>query len=422
MLTLARIWRTQEVRKSVLFVLGLFLLYRLVAHIPVPGIDPSALASFFQSNQLFGLLNVFSGGSFQHFSLVALGVAPYITSSIIFQLLGMMIPRFEEMQKEEQGRQKINQWSRLLTVPFALLQGYGLMAVIQQQTGFVIEGGTLALILALLSMTAGTIFMMWLGELISEKKIGNGISLMIFAGIVASLPSFFQQSLSLYNQDQLITTILFLGIVLITIAGVVLINEGQRQIPVKYARQMTAGRHSSGGGVTTHLPLRINMAGVIPVIFAVSLIVFPSVIAQFFVDAKTPFLRSAATLTLQLFGNQWFYGVLYFLLVFAFTFFYASVIFHPDQISENLQKQAGFIPGIRPGLPTAEYLSWVLYRVLPVGAFFLGIIAILPFAVQGITGQANLIVGGTSILIVVAVLIDSVKQMEAQLSMREYDQ
>ncbi len=423
MFSLSRVLKTKEIRNSMLFILGMLVLFRVAAHIPVPGVDPDALVSLFQGNQFFGLLNIFSGGTLENFSVVALGLAPYITSSIIFQLLAMIIPKFEEMQKEEQGRQKINQWSRLATVPLALLQGYGLVLLFEQQSGTTLfEAGSAGMLVTLLimgSMTAGTIFLMWIGELISEKNMGNGISILIMAGIIAGLPGFLGNSIALYDGSQLITAILFVVLVILTLVGVVVMHEAQRNIPVQYARQMRGSRLA--GAVGSNLPLRLNMAGVIPIIFAISIILFPSVIAQFFLNARTPAFRIAAEWVLQVFQNQLFYGLAYFGLVFAFTFFYTSVIFHPDRVAENLQKQGGFIPGIRPGKPTAEYIGWVTNRILLAGAFFLSAIAILPLVAQQMTGNASLVIGGTSVLIVVNVVIETMKQLEAQMAMREYE-
>jgi preprotein translocase subunit SecY len=423
MFSISRLWKTKEVRNSLLFIIAMLILFRVAAHIPVPGVDPNALVSFFRGNQFFGLLNIFSGGTLENFSVVALGLAPYITASIIFQLLAMIVPKLEEMQKEEQGRQKINQWTRLLTVPLALLQGYGLVLLFEQQSGTTLfEGGTanvLTTLLIMLTMSAGTIFLMWMGELISEKNMGNGISILIFAGIIAGLPSYFGQSLALYDRSQLVTAIIFAVMVVVTIVAVVVMHEAQRNIPIQYARQMRGSRLS--GAVASNLPLRLNMAGVIPIIFAISIILFPSVIAQFFLNARTPFLRTAAEWVLQVFQNQLVYGILYFVLVFAFTYFYTSVIFHPDRVAENLQKQGGFIPGIRPGKPTAEYINWVTNRILLIGAVFLSLIAVLPLAAQQLTGNATLVIGGTSVLIVVNVVIETMKHLEAQMTMREYE-
>ncbi len=417
--TLIRIWKTTEVRNSILFVLAMLVIFRAAAHIPVPGVDASALQNVFSGNQFLGLLNIFSGGTLESFSVVAMGVIPYITSSIIFQLLGMIVPQLEEMQKEEQGRQKINTWTRWLTVPLSAIQSYGIILLLSQHGQFFQNTGMSTILFAILSMTAGTIFLMWIGELITEKNIGNGISILILAGIVAGLPTFLSQSLSIYDRSQLITMILFVAVTIITVVAIVVMNEAQRNIPVQYARQVRGSRLS--GSVTSHIPLRLNMGGVIPIIFAISIVLFPTVIAQFFLNAKTAFLRDGATTVLQLFQNQLFYGITYFLLVFLFAYFYTAVIFHPEEMAENIQKQGGFIPGIRPGKNTAHYLGWVSNRLLLTGATFLGLVAVLPLIVQQFTGNASLVVGGTSILIIVAVVIDSVKQIEAQLTMREYE-
>ncbi|MBI4713923.1 preprotein translocase subunit SecY [Candidatus Uhrbacteria bacterium] len=417
--TIIRIWKTREVRKSILFVILMLVVFRIAAHIPVPGVDASALKDIFSGNQFFGLLNIFSGGTLENFSVVAMGVAPYITSSIIFQLLAMIIPSLEEMQKEEQGRQKLNQWTRFATVPLGIIQGYGLILLLSQKGSFFQGSGLTTMIFAILTMTAGTIFLMWIGELISEKNVGNGISILILAGIIAGLPTLLSQTLAVYDRSQLITLILFLVVAVVTVVGIVIMNEAQRNIPVQYARHIQGARLS--GAVTSHIPLRLNMSGVIPIIFAISIILFPTVIAQFFVSAKTELLRTIADKTIQLFQNQLFYGIAYFVLVFFFAYFYTAVIFHPDRVAENIQKQGGFIPGIRPGKNTSDYLGWVSNRLLLLGASFLSAIAILPLIVQQITGNPNLVIGGTSILIIVSVVIDAMKQIEAQLTMREYD-
>ncbi len=419
---LKRIWKVKEVRSSILFIVLMLVIFRIAAHIAVPGVDANALQNIFNGSQFFGLLNIFSGGTLDNFSVVALGVAPYITSSIIFQLLGMIIPKLEEMQKEEAGRKKINQWTRMAVVPLAALQAYGLIILLQQQGGHLnvfANPSPAVMALAITTMVAGTVFLMWIGELISEKNIGNGISILILAGIIAGLPTFLSQALAIYDRSQLITAILFVLATLITIVSIVVMNEAQRNIPIQYSRQVRGSR--SVGAVSSHIPLRLNMAGVIPIIFAISIILFPSVVAQFFVRAKTPWIAEAAQWVLQIFQNQTFYGITYFLLVFGFTYFYTAVIFHPDRVAENLQKQGGFIPGIRPGKPTEEYLHFVSNRILLVGASFLSLIAVLPLIVQQFTGNSNLVIGGTSILIIVAVVIDSVKQVEAQLTMRQYD-
>lgn len=417
---LLRIWRIREVRQSLLFVLLCVTLFRVAAHIPVPGINTDGLSALLAGNQFLGLLNVFAGGTLESFSVVALGVAPYITASIVFQLLGMIFPSMEELQKEEQGRQKINRWTRLATVPLALLQGYALTKLIAQQgasfgVSFTLTG--FEWVTALISMVAGTIFLMWLGELISERKIGNGVSIMIFAGIIAGLPGFLGQTIATYTSSQLVDFIIYAVLALVTIVGVVVITEGQRNVPVQYAR----GARIGSTKVQSHLPLRVNMVGMIPIIFAISIVTLPPLAAQFFVNARTQFVGDAATFIITLFSNQTFYGIFYFALVVAFTFFYASIVFRPERIAENLQKQGGFVPGIRPGVATANYFQWVVNRLLLTGAVFLGLIAVLPIIVQQATGNVNLVVGGSSVIIVVSVVIDIIKQVESQLTMRSYD-
>lgn len=416
---LAKIWKSPEIRNSILFVLAMLVIFRAAAHIPIPGVDPEALRRFFSSNEILGLLNLFSGGGMQNFSIVMMGVGPYITSSIIFQLLTMLIPSLEQMNKEESGRQKINMWTRWATVPFAMMQAYAMITLLRNSNTGII--GNLSLFdytSIILTVTAGTIFLMWIGELISEKKIGNGISLLIFAGIIAGLPTAINQVFVNYDASMLFTLIAAIAVVIVTIVGVVVINEGQRNIPVQYARQVRGNR--AFGGSSSHLPLRVNMAGVIPIIFAISVILFPSMIAQFFVNAASPKLAAAAQWVLAITQNQLVYGIAYFLLVFAFTYFYTEIVFRPAEISENLQKQGGFIPGIRPGKPTADYLASITRKIILVGALFLGVIAILPLIMRYFTGIQSLTIGGTSLLIIVAVVIETVKQIEAQLSMREY--
>lgn len=417
---LEQIWKAKDLRNNILFVLGMLVIFRLAAHIPVPGVNAVALKNLFASNQILGLMNLFSGGGMETFSIVMMGVAPYITSSIIFQLLGMIVPSVEEMQKEEAGRQKINMWTRWLTVPLAAMQAYGMITLLRRgSAGILGEIAPFDFAVIIITISAGTIFLMWLGELISEKKVGNGISLLIFAGIVSGLPQVVSQIFLTYDQTQLFMLLGFVAISIITVIGVVVINEGQRNIPVQYARQIRGNR--TFGGTSTHLPLRVNMAGVIPIIFAISIVLFPSMIAQFLIHAKSAWVSSAAAFTIELFNNQLFYGISYFVLVFAFTYFYTEVIFHPAQIAENLQKQGGFIPGIRPGKTTSDYLSNTTHKIILVGALFLGIIAILPLIMRYFTGVQAFSVGGTSLLIVVSVVIETVKQIESQLTMREYD-
>ncbi len=416
-----QILRVPELRNNLLFIAAMLVVFRIAAHIPVPGVDLENLKQFFASNQIFGLINIFSGGGMQNFSVVALGVAPYITASIIFQLLAMVIPSLEELTKEPGGMDKINRWTRFATVPLALLQSYGMISILRQQSNFQIisDMSSFQLIATMLTLTAGTVFLMWIGELITERKLGNGVSLIIFAGIVSSLPRMLSNALLTFDQSQVLTWALFAAIAVITIVGVVLINEGTRNVPVSYARHVRGTGVS--GGVQTHLPLKVNMAGVIPIIFAISLILFPPMIANFFLHAKTAALVTAAEWIIRIFQNQLLYGILYFLFVFGFTYFYTAVIFHPQQIAENLQRQGGFIPGIRPGKHTEDYLSYVTSRIILAGALFLGILAILPLLMQQFTGSQQLIVGGTSLLIVVSVVIETVRQIESQLTMRDYE-
>ena len=358
---LIQIWKAKDLRNNLLFVLAMLVIFRLAAHVPVPGVNAEALKELFSSNQILGLLNIFSGGSMQNFSIVMMGVAPYITSSIIFQLLAMIVPKLEQMQKEEAGRQKINMWTRWLTVPLAALQAFGMITILRRSpAGILGDVTSLELFNMIVVISAGTVFLMWIGELITEKKMGNGISLLIFAGIVSGLPSALQQILVTFDRSQLFMLVGFALIALITVIGVVYITEGQRNIPVQYAKQIRGQRMY--GGTSTHLPLRVNMAGVIPIIFAISVVLFPTMIAQFFVQAKSEWIAGVAQWTIELFQNQIFYGVAYFVLVFAFTYFYTEVIFHPNQIAENLQKQGGFIAGIRPGKQTNEFIDNILTK------------------------------------------------------------
>lgn len=418
---LLQIWKIKDLRNSILYVAAMLVVFRIAAHIPIPGVNTTVLKDFFASNQLLGIMNMLSGGGMENFSIVTMGVAPYITASIIFQLLVMIIPRLEEISKDgEAGRQKINQWTRILTVPLAAMQGYSLIALFNKSAhGIFTDLSPWRLIMIITTVTAGTIFLMWIGELISEKHIGNGISLIIFTGIVTRLPSAIQQTILVFDKSQLLTIGLFAAIAIFTIVGVVIITEGQRNVPVSYARRVRGMKMY--GGVNTHLPLRVNMAGVIPIIFAISIILIPPMIAQFFLTAKTPILVSGAEKVIALFQNQIFYAISYFVLVFGFTYFYTEVVFKPDQIAENLQKQGGFIPGIRPGKHTEEYLKNTTNRIILAGALFLGLIAVLPLVLRNFTGMATLTIGGTSLLIVVSVVIETFQQIESQLTMRDYE-
>lgn len=416
-----QIWKDHDLRRSILFVLGLLVIFRIAAHIPLPGVDTDALRQFFNSNAILGLLNIFSGGGMTNFSLVALGVSPYITASIIVQLLTMIVPSLEEMSKEgERGQKRLNQYMRLLTVPLAVLQSYAMIKLLQQsQRGIISAMTTGEYVSTILVLTAGTIFLMWLGELISEKKVGNGVSLIIFAGIVSAIPSAIQRTLATFTPDQILPILAFLILIIITVAGVVIITEGQRNVPVSYAKRVRGNRMY--GGFDTHLPLKVNQAGMIPIIFAISIIMFPTLISQLFLRANSATIKNIAQFVIDTFQNQTVYGVLYFLLVFAFTYFYTAVVFHPHQIAENLQKQGGFIPGIRPGHQTSDYLGYVSSRIMLAGAFSLGLIAVLPLIISPLTGMSNIAVSGASLLIVVSVVLETVRQIDSQLVMRDYE-
>ncbi|MBT3816974.1 MAG: preprotein translocase subunit SecY [Candidatus Magasanikbacteria bacterium] len=415
-----RIWHIKDLRSSILFVLAMLVLFRVAAHIPVPGVNSAALQQFLAGNEILGLLNIFSGGTLENFSVVMLGVAPYITASIIFQLLQMVVPQLEELANEgESGQQKIQMYTRLSTVPLALLQSFGLIQLLRQSQANILPDVTMwTYITIMLTTTAGTVFLMWIGELITEKRVGNGISLLIFAGIISALPQAVQTAALNYNPSDLYTYMLFIAISIATVIGVVIINEGQRNIPVNYAKRLIGTK--TFGGSTSYLPLRVNTAGVIPIIFAISIVLFPSMIAQFFVN-NTGLLGSVARGIVQMFQNQTFYSIVYFVFVFGFTYFYTAVVFKPQKMAENLQRQGGFIPGIRPGKETEKYLGRVMSRLVFTGATFLALIAVLPFILQAFTGTQALAMGGTSLLIVVSVAIDITKQIEAKMTLHEYD-
>ena len=414
------IWHMKDLRNSIFYVLAMLFIFRIAAHIPLPGVDVASLKDIFEKNQILGMLNILSGGAMANFSLVALGVGPYITASIIMQLLTMIVPSLEALSKEgSAGHQKINQYSRIIAVPLALLQAYGMIMLFSRSTPPVITISNISvLITTMIVMTTGTMFLMWLGELVSEKKVGNGISLIIFAGIVESIPVSLQRLIVTFSATQLVNILILLILGVITIAGVVMLTEGQRNIPVSYARRIRGNRMY--GGMDTYLPLKVNQAGMIPIIFAVSLVLIPSMLGQFLSRASTPFLLSAGKIMTSIFANQLIYGIVYFVLVVAFTYFYTSVIFHPKQIAENLQKQGGFIPGTRPGEATAQFLGTTSARIMLAGAASLGIIAILPLVTQGFVPGASLAVGGAGLLIVVSVVLETMKQIQAQISMHEY--
>jgi preprotein translocase subunit SecY len=362
---------------------------------------------------------MFSGGAMKNFSVIMMGVGPYITASIIFQLLGMVIPAIDEINKEgESGRAKINYWTRLLTVPLSIIQGYAMINLLKSQ-GIITAIEPMQYVTMIIAMTAGTLLLMWLGELISEKGIGNGVSLLIALGIVAGIPSQIANTASLVNAGNIVGLLVFAVFAVLVIAGIIMANEGMRQIPVSYARRVRGLK--SYGGVDTHLPIKVNSAGVIPIIFAMSMMIFPGVIAKVFQNARSEWLANGAQFVEKLFANNWFYAGAYFILVILFTYFYTGVIFKPEQMAENLQKQGGFIPGIRPGRETSEYLLKIISRITLSGAIFLGVIAVMPFVVQGVTKINTIALGGTGVLIMVSVIIETIRHIQAQLVMRSYD-
>ncbi len=424
-----QIFRIPDLRKKVLFVLLIFVIFRIMANVPIPGIDSTSLQKLFEQFQMLGLLDVFSGGALGNFSLVMLGLGPYITAVIILQLLTMVIPAFERMYKEEgeEGRQKFNQYGRMLTVPLAMVQGYAMITILQKQDPPIIEPLSLiTLISAILTITAGAVILMWLGELITEKGIGNGVSLLIFAGIIASFPSSLLGMLADWDASKVFPYFLFFVMALVIIAGIVLINEARRNIPISYAKRVRGMKMY--GGTSTYLPLNINPAGVIPIIFALSIMMFPGMVAGLLGGVEGA-VGNFATSAGAFFENPWIHGVFYFALVIMFTYFYTAVTFDPKNIANNLQKMGGFIPGIRPGTSTSNFISAILNRVLLVGSISLATIALLPTIVpaviQAMTNEKievfGFLIGGTSLLIVVAVVLDTMKQINAQLQMREYE-
>jgi len=415
------LFKNKELRNKFLFVLFLFVVFRLAANIPIPGIGTEDLRKFFGQNQVFGLLNLFTGGALSNFSIVLLGLGPYITSTIILQLLTMIFPGLEKLYKEEgeAGRQKFNQYSRLLTIPLAAFESYGMLVLFARQ-GMISTLSLPTIISAVITITAGAMFLMWIGEIISEQGMGNGISLLIFAGIVASIPINIFQTFVVFDPSKIPSYLIFIALSVIIIAGVVLITEARRNIPVSYAKRVRGMKMY--GGASTYLPLSVNPAGVMPIIFALSILLFPGMIASYF-GTYSGVVGAVATNIGLFFNNVWVHGVLYFLLVILFTYFYTAVTFDPKTISENLQRMGGFVPGVRPGKSTADFMKHILNRVLFTGAIFLGLIAVLPSLVAGATGVTGFqfLVGGTSLLIVVSVILDTVRQVNAQLQMREYD-
>jgi len=413
-------WRTPELRRKILFTALIFIIFRIFAHVPIPGVDTGKLATLFSQNQFLGLLDIFSGGTLVNFSVMALGLNPYINASIILQLLTIVFPKLEELQKEgEYGREKINQYTRFLTIPLAAVQSVGMFALLRNQ-GIIAVTDPLTLVSMVVTMTGGTVLVMWLGELITEYGVGNGISLLIFAGIVGRMPVVFSQTITTVTAETVTNLMMLITLGIAVIAATVFVNEAVRRITVHYARRIRGNKVY--GGATSYLPLRVNQAGVIPIIFAVSLVLLPSLLGGFFQQVKNPLVGNIGRLLTNVFNpNGLSYNVIYFFLVIGFTYFYTAITFNPTKISGDIQKYGGFIPGIRPGTPTANYLNYILTRITLAGALFLGLIAIMPSFARGITGVTTLLIGGTGILIVVSVVLETVKALEAQLVMRSYE-
>ncbi len=415
-----QIFKIKDIRSKILYVVGILAVFRIMAVVPVAGVDLTKIKDLFASSGFLSLLNIFSGGAMRNFSLVMLGVGPYITAIIIMQLLTMIFPPLKEMYYEEgeAGRQKFNQYARIATVPLAAIQAFGFLNFLKSK-GIFLDTSFFVVMQDVIMITAGSMLLMWLGELISEKNIGEGISIIIFAGIVAGWPQSLFQALRFYTPDKLVAYITFAIMAILVVTGIVIINEAERRIPVVYAKRVRGMKMY--GGFSSYLPIRVNQAGVIPIIFALSVVLFPQFIGQILLMVKYDFLHKVGQAFINFYNNYWLYGITYFVLVFIFTYFYTAVTFDPKEISQNLQRNGGFIPGIRPGEQTAGYLKKIIYRTTFVGALFLGVIAILPLISRSLTGLNALSVGGTGILIVVAVVLEIVSKVKAQLAVREYE-
>lgn len=413
------IFQDGSLRKRIVFILGALVAFRFLSVIPVPGVDAARLESFLANNEFLGLLNIFSGGGLSNLSIVMLGVAPYITASIIMQLLTIMSPKLKALYQEEgeAGRKKFNQYSRMLTVPLAIVQGFGFLTFLRSQ-GVLAEMTWSGQIVNVLVITAGAMVLMWIGELISEFGIGNGVSIIIFAGIVAVLPSTIAQLIFTFEPSQLPVYLSALLVAVAIIYGVVYITEAERPIPITYAKRIRGSRVF--GGISTYLPLRLNQAGVIPIIFALSILLFPQMILNFVGSIDNANIQRISGFLLRIVENPWIYSTVYFVLVFGFTYFYTAVTFDPDATSKQLQKSGAFIPGVRPGSNTALYVGKILTRLTLVGALFLGFIAVLPLVMMAVTNVSAFAIGGTGLLIVVSVVIDFIKKIEAQITVREY--
>lgn len=415
-----KVLANKELKKRIALTLLIFIIFRFVAHIPVPGVNRAQLQSVFASNQLLGLLDIFSGGTLANFSILALGINPYINASIIMQLMQMINPRLEELSKEgESGREQINQYTRILATPLALMQSF-VMYTFLKSTGLIQTTSPITLITTLFTMTAGSIFLMWLGELLSEYGIGNGISMIIFAGIVGRVPVSLAQTSAILQTINFANLLVFALLALGVIYAIVFIDEAKRQITVRYSSRVRGSKQVGGG--TSYLPIKLNQAGVIPIIFAIALVLAPSMLARLLQNIPNQQLASffqnfAASFTPQSIA----YNIIYFVLVVAFTYFYTAVVFDTEKIADQLKKNGGYIPGIRPGKKTAEYLGRVVSRTTLAGALFLGMVAILPSIIQGITDISTLTIGGTSVLIVVSVVLETSRQVESYFAMRNYE-
>lgn len=418
--SLRNLWRIPTLRRKLLITLLILLIFRFLAHVPVPGIDRDTLTQLFSTSAFLTLLDVFSGGTLANLSIMALGVNPYINASIMLQMLTMVIPQLEALSQEgDFGRQKINQYTRLLTLPLAIIQSFGLIILLKNQ-GIALVSSPLQIISIMITLTTGTVILMWLGELLTEYGLGNGISIIIFAGIAGRLPISLFQTASVASSQNLTNLLVFALMSLVVIYFVVKTTQAQRQITVQYARRTRL--MPTSGGQLTHLPLRLNQAGVIPIIFAVSLMLVPSMLGNFLVSANQPVLQRLGTFfTVNLAPNSWLYILTYFILVVGFTFFYTAVVFNPEKIADQIKKNGGFIPGVRPGTPTVNYLTYILNRITLVGAAFLGLIAVLPNLAQSVTGISTLAIGGTGLLIVVSVILETSQKVESQLVMHNYD-
>ncbi len=413
--------RIPDLRRRIIVTIGILIVFRLAAHIPVPGVDREGLRQIFEANQLLGLLNMLSGGAMANFSVVAMGVYPYITASIVIQLLTPLIPRLEELAEQgEAGRNKIEQYTYLLTIPLAALQAFG-QATLLQRSGVLANFGLsretlLPTIATIATLTAGTIFAIWLGELITEQGIGNGLSIIILGGIVADVP----QRLGRLVVGDPRGLVIFVILTVVTVAAIVAVQEGQRRIPVQYGKRVRGTRMYAGQ--STHIPLRVNSAGMIPIIFAQSIMLFPGMVASYFTNAANPWIARFANGVYSFFDSTTAsYWLLYFLMVIGFTYFYTDIVFQQQNLADTLRRQGGFIPGIRPGKRTANYLNRILQRLTLVGAVFLGVIAILPFLARTIANLQAMLITSTGLLIVVGVVLDTMKQLEAQLLIRHYE-